>query len=226
MVEGGNYCDLAPLSFRQKKEQIIRGFLDNVDLEELPDSRERTGAFVLWLSCEGQADVWDMFQTILIWAPFLTDKDFFLLAAPIDFRTKKADNLPPQLLHGFWYKLQKKNPKIVAMSPIVATKSYNEQEVIWQQYHLCLVVPEHQIFGGKHFLVLGRETGSIWWLKKVQYLQKGTIANELSCVKKCKWIFSQSWQLVTTVRMHPSLASASESYRVASSDNIWRLCPW
>ena len=28
--------------------------LDTVDLEELPDSRERTGAPVLWLSCEGQ----------------------------------------------------------------------------------------------------------------------------------------------------------------------------
>ena len=29
-------------------------------LEELPDSRERTGAPVLWLSCEGQMDVWEM----------------------------------------------------------------------------------------------------------------------------------------------------------------------
>ena len=28
--------------------------LDTVDLEELPDSR------VLWLSCEGQIDVWEM----------------------------------------------------------------------------------------------------------------------------------------------------------------------
>ena len=28
--------------------------LDTVDLEEPPDSRERTGARVLWLSCEGQ----------------------------------------------------------------------------------------------------------------------------------------------------------------------------
>ena len=25
---------------------------DTVDLEELPDSREQTGALVLWLSCE------------------------------------------------------------------------------------------------------------------------------------------------------------------------------
>ena len=35
----------------------LRRPLDTVDLEELPDSRERTGAPVLWLSCERQADV-------------------------------------------------------------------------------------------------------------------------------------------------------------------------
>ena len=36
--------------------------LDTVDLEETPDSRERTGAPVLWLSCEGQLDVWEQFS--------------------------------------------------------------------------------------------------------------------------------------------------------------------
>ena len=36
--------------------------LDTLDLEELPDSRERAGALVLWLSCEGQIDVWEMFS--------------------------------------------------------------------------------------------------------------------------------------------------------------------
>ena len=30
-------------------------------LEELPDSRERTRALVLWLSCEGQIEVWELF---------------------------------------------------------------------------------------------------------------------------------------------------------------------
>ena len=35
---------------------------DTVDLEELPDSRERARAPVLWLSCEGQIDVWEMFS--------------------------------------------------------------------------------------------------------------------------------------------------------------------
>ena len=36
--------------------------LDTVDLEELPDSHEGTKAPVLWLSCEGQTDVWELFS--------------------------------------------------------------------------------------------------------------------------------------------------------------------
>ena len=32
------------------------------NLEKLPDSRERSGVPVLWLSCEGQIDVWEMFS--------------------------------------------------------------------------------------------------------------------------------------------------------------------
>ena len=47
--------------FRQT--QAIRGDLRTLwDLEELPDSRERAGAPVLWLSCEGQIDVWELFS--------------------------------------------------------------------------------------------------------------------------------------------------------------------
>ena len=57
------------------------------------------------------------------------------------------------------------------MSP-TASKNHKQREVLWQQYHLCLVVAEYQIIGGKHFLLLGPESGRIWKLKKVQYLQK------------------------------------------------------
>ena len=63
----------------------------------------------------------------------------------------------PQLLQGFWYKLKKKNAKIVVMSPTVAMKSYKQQEVISQQYHLRLAVAEHQILGGQHFLFVGQK---------------------------------------------------------------------
>ena len=44
--------------------------LNTVDLEEPPDPRERTRAPVLWLSCEGQIDVWALFQTILVLVPY------------------------------------------------------------------------------------------------------------------------------------------------------------
>ena len=40
----------------------LRRPLDTLDLEEIPDSREREGAPVLWLSCESQFDVWEMFS--------------------------------------------------------------------------------------------------------------------------------------------------------------------
>ena len=36
--------------------------VDTVDLEELLDSRERTGALVLWLSCDGQRNVLELFS--------------------------------------------------------------------------------------------------------------------------------------------------------------------
>ena len=35
--------------------------LNTVDLEEPPDLCVRTRALVLWLSCEGQIDVWELF---------------------------------------------------------------------------------------------------------------------------------------------------------------------
>ena len=110
------------------KKRNIRRPLDTVDLEELPDSRERTGAPVQWLSCEGQADVWETFSDNSGLSAIL-DRQGLLVAAPIDVRTKKADNFTPRLLQGFWYKLKKKNPKIVATSPTVATKSCEQQDV-------------------------------------------------------------------------------------------------
>ena len=48
-------------SLSQANISKLRRLLDTVALEELPDWRERTGALVLRLSCEGQADVWEMF---------------------------------------------------------------------------------------------------------------------------------------------------------------------
>ena len=49
-------------SMFQVNASKLRRPLDTVDLEELPDSRERTGAPVLWLSCEGQINVRELFS--------------------------------------------------------------------------------------------------------------------------------------------------------------------
>ena len=99
----------------------LRRPLDTVDSEELPDSRERAGAPVLWRSCEGQSDVWEMFSDNSDLSAFL-DRQGRQVAAPIDLRTKKAESFSPQLLKGFWHKLNKKSPKTVVMSPTVETK--------------------------------------------------------------------------------------------------------
>ena len=75
--------------------------LDTVDLEELPDSRERARAPVLWLSCEGQIDVWEMFSDQSYLSAIL-DRQGLQVAVPIDLRTKKAESFSPQLIQGFW----------------------------------------------------------------------------------------------------------------------------
>ena len=91
--------------------------------------------------------------------------------------------MSPQLIQGFWQKLMKKSPKIVVMSPTVSTKSFKQKELVWQQYHLCLSVADHQILGGKHFLILGPESGKIWWLKRCNISRSAT-ANGPSCVAR------------------------------------------
>ena len=76
------------------------------------------------------------------------------------------------------------------MSPTVETKSFKKIEVVWQQFHLCIDVAEHQTLCGKHFLILGPESGKIWWLRKVRYLQKKYNCQwTLPRGEKPKWIF-------------------------------------
>ena len=47
--------------FRVNASELRRP-LDTVDLEEFPDSCERTKAHVLWLSCQGQIGVREPFS--------------------------------------------------------------------------------------------------------------------------------------------------------------------
>ena len=91
-----------------------------MDLEEPPDSRERAGAPVLRLSCEGQTDVWELFSDNSYLGAIL-DRPGLQVAAPADLRNKKIEHFSLLLLQGFWSKLKVKNPKIVVMSPTVTT---------------------------------------------------------------------------------------------------------
>ena len=63
---------------------------------------------MLWLSCEGQVDVWEQFSDNSSLSAIL-DRQGLLVAAPVDLRTKKAESFSPQLLQGFWSKLKKKS---------------------------------------------------------------------------------------------------------------------
>ena len=109
-------------------------------------SHDRTGAPVLWLSWEGQIDVWERFSDNSYLSAIL-DKDFWM-QLQLTLKSKNTESFPPQLLQGFWSKLKGKNPKIVVMSQTVTTKNSKQKEVIWQQYRLCLA---------------GEEKSNPWW---------------------------------------------------------------
>ena len=100
--------------FSNKRKQSKKTF-GTVNLEELPDSREQTGAPVLWLFCEGQIDVWELFSHNSSLSAIF-DRQGPLLAAPTDLKTKKAESFLAQLLRGFWFKLH----------PTVTTKSFKQ----------------------------------------------------------------------------------------------------
>ena len=96
----------------QANRSKLRRPLDTLDLEDLADSRERLGAPVLWLSCEGQVDVWEMFSGNSYLSAIL-DRQGFQVAAPIDLRTKKVESFSPQLIQGFWQSSRKRIPRLL-----------------------------------------------------------------------------------------------------------------
>ena len=102
--------------------------LDTVELEDLPDSRERTRAPVLWLSCGGQTDVWELYSDNSYLSATL-DRQGFSVTDPVDLRTKNTESFLPQLLQDFWSKLKEKNPKIVVMSPTTTSLNSKQKEV-------------------------------------------------------------------------------------------------
>ena len=98
--------DNAGATILQANTNKLRGPLDTVDLEELPDSRERAGAPVLWPFCEGQIGVWEMFSDNS-YLSGIVDRQRLQVATPIDLRIKKAESFSQELRQGFWQKLKK-----------------------------------------------------------------------------------------------------------------------
>ena len=155
MGEGGNHCTQRPHGRHQYRCDIFSGKckqakepLDTVELEELPDSRERAGAPVLWLSCEGQIDVWEMYSDNSYLSAIL-DQQGLQVAAPINLGTKKAESFSPQLLQGFWHKLKKNNPKIVVMSPTVETelqKARSGMTCVWTWQNIKFLAENTSLF--------------------------------------------------------------------------------
>ena len=77
-------------SIYQVNASKLRRLLDAVDLEELPDSRERTRAPVLWLSCDGQKDVWVLFSDNSYLSAII-DRQGLLFPASVDLRTNNTE---------------------------------------------------------------------------------------------------------------------------------------
>ena len=131
--------------------------MGTVDLEELPDSHERTGAPVLWLSCVGQRNDWELFSDNSYLSAIL-DRQGLMVAEPVDLRTKKAENFSHRHCKGFWSKMKTKNPKIVVMSPTVSTKNCKQKKKTNGNITVCAGRGR----GGKQFLIFGLESAKIW----------------------------------------------------------------
>ena len=112
---------LVLLPFHKNATKLSRP-LDTVNLEESSDSCERTGAPVLWLSCEGQTDVCELF-TDNSYLSAILGRQGLMFATQAHLRTKKAEGFSPQALHGFWAKIKMKNPQLVVMSSTVFNKN-------------------------------------------------------------------------------------------------------
>ena len=175
---------------------------------------------LLWRS---KMDVWEFFSDDPCLSAVL-DRQGLQVAAPIDLCTKKAESFSPQLLHGFWHKFKKKNPKIVGMSPDCWDEELQEER------SGMATVP----------LLYGRGRTSSSWRKTLPYfgtrIRKDLVVEQsaISPEKKkyhCQWTllrgekpnFSQSRQSLASTGVNTSLAWASGSNTTASTHSSWRL---
>ena len=119
VVEGGNHGSQGSMAvvntgatMFQANVSKLRRPVDTVDLEQLPDSCEREGALVLWLSCEDQIDVWEMFSDNSYLSAIL-DRQELQVAAAIDLRTKKAESFLAAADTGLLAKKKTRIPRLL-----------------------------------------------------------------------------------------------------------------
>ena len=114
---------------------------------------------------------WRCFQTVLIWAPLLIDKDSWLQR---QWTSKQRRQIV--FRHSCWKAFGKspkrRNPISSWQRAVSTEKCFGNNNILGRGR------------GGKHLLLLGPESGRTWWLKKVQYIPKSTTANEPSCVER------------------------------------------
>ena len=132
----------------------------------------------------------------------ILDRQGLMLGALVDLRKKNTEGFSPQ---GFRSKIKIGNPKIVLMSPTAFPQYTIRKEVIWQQYRLYLAIAEYQVLGGQRFLIPGPESGKMWLLKKVQYVQKKYHCQwTLLRGKQSKWIFHSFGDLLQPLEFVPA----------------------
>ena len=167
--------------------------MDTVDLEELPDFRvsERAGAVVLWPSCEGQIDVWELFSDNSYLGAGL-DWWGLLVAVPVSWPSQKAFHQ-----NSYWLlvKAQRKETQDCCDVPNYHFQKLQTKEVIWRQYNLCLAVTEYQILCDEYFLIMGPESGKIWWLKRYNVFRRDITVNGPFYVEGNPRASSMTWTI-------------------------------
>ena len=144
-------------------------------------------------SCEGQIDVWELFSDNSYLSANL-DRQGLLVAAPIDtavagilVETQERESQDRcDVTHCYYEKFLAERSGMATV-PIVFGRG------------------RASILGGKHFLILGPESGKIWWLTMVQYLQKKYHCQwTLLRGKKPKWIFHNLGNLLRPLELVPA----------------------
>ena len=166
---------------------------------------------MLWLSCEGPKDVWEMFSDNSFLSAFL-DRQGLQVAAPVDLRTKKAESFSPQLIQGFWQKLEVRIPRLLRCHRLLRrTKSFKKRKKLY-----------------------GNSTACVWTCQNIKFLAGGAISQEkvplpmgLPCVATNPSGFSQN--LGNLLRGSCTMASTHSSWRMqikSKSDSAAQAPPY